>query len=49
MEVKMKGLVTIKIWQETRQALKILAAQRNTTMLVLLDQLIRPTLSNKNS
>lgn len=35
-----KELVTMKVWQSSRQRLKILAAQKNTTMSILLDELV---------
>lgn len=35
-----KEMVTMKVWQSSRQRLKVLAAQKNTTMLILLEELV---------
>lgn len=37
----MESTITLKVLPESRTALKILAAQRNTTMIILFDELIQ--------
>ena len=40
--------ITIKIWQSTRKAAKILAIQQNITLAALLDKLIKEALKEQN-
>ena len=42
-----KELASMKMWSTTRQQLKILAAQRNISMLSLLDDLVTQAIASK--